>query len=228
MPDDSRSDAYPAIGDYAIIGDTRSAALISRHGSIDWLCWPRFNSRSVFARILDANRGGHFEIRPSVPFETERRYVDATNVLETTFITSGGRARVLDLMPALTEEQKDKVLLPFRELLRRIECIEGEVPVTVTYAPRPDYGRSVPQLHVRHGDTIACMNGPEVWCLRSDVAMEIVDRGVARAEVVVKCGERHDFALSYETHAPAGYARIHGDGDAIIDETLAFWRQWSS
>jgi len=228
MPNGSPSDAYSAIGDYAIIGDARSAALISRHGSIDWLCWPRFNSRSVFARILDANRGGYFEIRPSVPFETERRYVDETNVLETTFITSGGRARVLDLMPALTEAKKDKLLLPFRELLRRIECIEGEVPMTVTYAPRPNYGRSVPQLHLRHGDTLACMDGPEVWCLRSDVKMNVVERGIARAEVLVKCGERHDFALSYETHAPAVYARINGDTDAVIDDTLAFWRRWSS
>ncbi len=228
MPNDSQSDAYPPIGDYAIIGDTRSAALISRHGSIDWLCWPRFNSRSVFARMLDANLGGYFEIQPAVPFEAGRRYVDATNVLETTFITSGGRARVLDLMPALTEEKKDRVLLPFRELLRRIECVEGEVPMTVSYVPRPNYGRSVPHLAVRHGDTIACMDGPEVWCLRSDVTMKIVDRGIARAEVTVKAGERHDFALSYETHAPAVYARINGDTDAVIDETLSFWREWSS
>src|ERR1041385_6260163 len=117
MPDDSRSDAYPAIRDYAIVGDTRSAALISREGSIDWLCWPRFDSRSVFARILDANRGGYFSIQPSVPFRAERRYVDATNVLETTFITSGGRARMLDLMPALTESKKSDALLPFRARL---------------------------------------------------------------------------------------------------------------
>jgi GH15 family glucan-1,4-alpha-glucosidase len=228
MPNDSPSDGYSPIRDYALIGDTRSAALISRHGSIDWLCWPRFDSRSVFARILDANRGGYFSIQPSVPFKVERRYVDATNVLETTFITDGGRARVLDLMPALTEDQKDNLLLPFRELLRRIECIEGEVPMTVTYAPRPNYGRSVPHLLLRHGDTLACMDGPEVWCLRSDVAMNVVERGVARAEVIVKCGEKHDFALSYETHAPAVYARINGATDVVIDETLAFWRQWSS
>ena len=63
MPGDSRSEAYPPIRDYAIIGDSRSAALISRTGSIDWLCWPRFNSRSVFARILDTNRGGYFSIQ---------------------------------------------------------------------------------------------------------------------------------------------------------------------
>jgi GH15 family glucan-1,4-alpha-glucosidase len=228
MRRDSQSEAYPPISDYAIIGDTRSAALISREGSIDWLCWPRFDSRSVFARILDTNRGGYFSIRPSVPFETERRYVDATNVLETTFVTSGGRVRVLDLMPAMTEEQKDKVLLPFRELLRRIECVEGEVPMVVTYAPRPNYGRAVPHLNHRNGDTIACTNGPEVWCLRSDVPLKVIERGVARAEVIAKKGERHDFALSYETHAPAVYARINGDGDVVIDETLAFWRNWSS
>src|SRR5438067_972212 len=175
MPHDSRSDAYPPIGDYAIIGDTRSAALVSRTGSIDWLCWPRFDSRSLFARILDVNRGGYFSIQPSVPFETERRYIDATNVLETTFVTGSGRARLLDLMPAITEEKKATVLLPFRELLRRIECVEGEVPMIMTYAPRPDYGRIVPELIPRNGDTVACMSGPEVWHLRSDVAMKIVD-----------------------------------------------------
>ncbi|HEX7190665.1 MAG TPA: glycoside hydrolase family 15 protein, partial [Thermoanaerobaculia bacterium] len=221
-------DPYTPIRDYAVIGDSRSAALISRSGSIDWLCWPRFNSRSVFARILDANRGGYFSIQPSVPFETERRYVDATNVLETTFITGGGRARLLDLMPALFEEKKANVLLPFRELLRRIEGIEGEVPMVVMYVPRPNYARAVPELSLRHGDTLACMNGPEVWCLRSDVPMKVVDRGIARAEVRVKRGEKHDFALSYETHAPAVYARINGDSDLVIDETLAFWRKWSS
>jgi GH15 family glucan-1,4-alpha-glucosidase len=228
MPGVSPSDAYVPIRDYAIIGDTRSAALVSRHGSIDWLCWPRFDSRSIFARILDANRGGYFSIQPSVPFKTERCYVDGTNVLETTFITDTGRSRVLDLMPALTEEKKADVLLPFRELLRRIECLDGEVPMVVTYMPRPDYGRAVPHLMPRNGDTIACVNGPEVWCLRSDVPMKIVDRGIARAEVTVKKGERHDFALSYETHAPAVYARINGDGQIVIDETLAFWRNWSA
>jgi len=226
MQSDSRSDAYVPIRDYAIIGDSRSAALISRNGSIDWLCWPRFHSRSVFARILDANRGGYFAIQPAVPFETKRQYLDATNVLETTFITAAGSVRILDLMPALSEAKKERMLLPFRELLRRVECIDGEVPMVATYAPRPDYARVVPELK---GQTlIVCASRSEVWHLRTDVAMQIPERGVARAEFTMKRGERHDFALSYETRAPAVYPRINGEADMVIDETIAFWREWSS
>ena len=227
MQSDSRSDAYVPIGDYAIIGDSRSAALISRNGSIDWLCWPRFHSRSVFARILDASRGGYFVIHPSVPFETKRQYLDATNVLETTFITASGTARILDLMPALPEEKKARMLSPFRELLRRVECIDGEVPMIATYAPRPDYARVVPELRL-HDTLIVCASRSEVWHLRTDVAMRIAERGIAHAEFTMKRGERHDFALSYETRAPAVYPRINGDADEVIDETIAFWREWSS
>jgi GH15 family glucan-1,4-alpha-glucosidase len=227
MPGDSRSDAYPPIADYAIIGDTRSAALISRDGSIDWLCWPRFDSRSVFARLLDADRGGFFAIRPAVPFRAERRYVEETNVLETTFVTDSGRVKVLDLMPALAEESKRRVLLPFRELLRRVECLEGEVPMSITYAPRPDYGRVVPELRSRR-DVVVCLHGPEIWTLRTDVTMEIAGRGIARAQLTMRRGERHDFVLGYETHAPGVYPRINEEANVVVDETLAFWRRWSS
>src|SRR5262245_4236689 len=79
------TDSPVAIGDYAIIGDCRSAALISRAGSLDWLCWPRFDSASYFGALLDRARGGAFSIRPATAFTSERRYVEDTNVLETTF-----------------------------------------------------------------------------------------------------------------------------------------------
>src|SRR5438552_5900514 len=88
---------YPPIADYAIIGCTRSAALISREGSIDWLCWPRFDSPSIFARILDSQKGGHFSIRPAGQFKGTRRYLPDTNVLETTFESESGVVRMLDL-----------------------------------------------------------------------------------------------------------------------------------
>lgn len=84
------------IGDYAIIGDCRSAALVSRGGSIDWLCWPRFDSPSLFAAILDRQRGGHFTVRPTAPFKASRRYLDRTYVLETTFVTDTGTMRLID------------------------------------------------------------------------------------------------------------------------------------
>ena len=90
------------IQDYAIVGDGRSAALISRGGSLDWLCWPRFDSPSLFAAILDEDRGGRFSIAPRRPFRSERAYLGDTNVLRTRFFAAGGELTLTDFMPVYT------------------------------------------------------------------------------------------------------------------------------
>src|SRR5918995_834068 len=131
----------PPIADYAVIGDCRSAALISREGSIDWLCLPRFDSPSVFASLLDPDRGGRFLIRPTGSSTVTRRYIDDTNVLETTFTTPTGVLRMTDVMPVDTEAAKARELWSDHEILRRIECLAGEVQVQVVFAPRFEYGR---------------------------------------------------------------------------------------
>src|ERR671916_1601327 len=119
-------DAYPPIGDYALIGDGRSAALVSRDGSLDWLCWPRFDSPSIFAALLDAERGGRFRVRPAGAFRSERRYLPETNVLETTFHCPTGTLALRDLMPVASEEDKRATLTPEREILREVEGLTGE------------------------------------------------------------------------------------------------------
>jgi GH15 family glucan-1,4-alpha-glucosidase len=215
-------DSVP-IADYAAIGCTRSVALISRGGSIDWLCWPRFDSPSIFGRLLDIGKGGFFAIHPAIQHESRREYLDGTNVIRTTFTTERGTAKLLDLMPVLTEEEKRSKLTPFRQLLRRIEVIDGELPVEVVYAPRPDYARITPRLQQR-GDSIHCGWGARVLNFRSDAKFEI-DEGTAIARFTLKAGQSRTFALGFDDHTPAVLPSISDDA---IERTIKFWRDWSS
>jgi GH15 family glucan-1,4-alpha-glucosidase len=217
---------YRPIADYAVIGDTRSIALISSLGSIDWLCWPRFDAPSLFARLLDAKKGGCFSIAPAVPCRVRRRYVDATNVLETTFACDDGEVALLDLMPVMTEEEKQHRISPFRQLLRRITCVRGELPMRVEYTPRPDYARTIPHLEARR-DAIYCAWGARVLNLRSDARFDVRgDRAVA--ELILRRGEQRTFALGYDDHAPAIFPHLGDEATHEIERTLDFWRDWSS
>jgi GH15 family glucan-1,4-alpha-glucosidase len=147
--------AYPLISDYGVIGDSRSCALISRDGSIDWLCLPRPDSPSIFGRILDWQSGGYFQIRPQGQYETRRRYIPATNVLETTFEAREGVMTLTDFMPAQTEEAKRRQLNPLRAIIRILECKGGRVPVELVFQPRPNYGRREYVIHRRCRDDFA-------------------------------------------------------------------------
>ena len=217
---------YRPIADYAIIGCTRSAALISSEGSIDWLCWPRFDSPSVFARILDYDKGGYFSIRPRVLFKSQRRYLDSTNVIETIFKSSEGIVRLIDLMPVMREEEKQRRLLPFRQILRRIECVWGEVPIEVRFSPRPNYAQSPPDLKYR-GDSVFCEQIPIALHMRSDIKFDL-DGPNAIARFTMRRGDRHDFALAFEDRSPAVLPHIGDEATANIERTVKFWREWSS
>lgn len=133
------------IADHALIGDCRTAALVSREGSINWLCLPNFSDPSIFASILDPN-GGHFSIRPSSPFTVTRRYCPGTVVLETTFETSSGCVRVFDCLPVV---DGIATLRPPREVLRIVEGVWGSVEMQVEVSVRADYARARPQLRQR-------------------------------------------------------------------------------
>ena len=125
------------IGDYALLSDCHCAALVSRTGSVDWLCFPRFDAPAVFARILDP-AGGHFSIRPAGEFDARRRYVDQTMALETTFRTPGGTAALTDAMAVGRNERgHDLGTGSPGVLLRQLACTDGEIEIEVSYAPVP-------------------------------------------------------------------------------------------
>src|ERR1035438_3563269 len=137
---------WPAIDDYGIIGDCRSAALVSRDGSIDWLCWPRFDKPSIFAALLDRQRGGHWRVSPVGAATIERQYVPDSNVLETRFSNHSGSAVLTDLMPSSSRASRERILLPDHEILRKLTCVAGEWEFEIEFSPRADYGKNKVQL----------------------------------------------------------------------------------
>src|SRR5215472_11351539 len=140
---------YPAISDHGLIGDLQTAALVDREGSIDWFCCPRFDSPSVFASLLDRSRGGAFQIAPSHGADVVKQlYFPDTAVLITRFMQKDGVAEIVDFMPV----EQPTVASNHRRLVRIVPGIRGDVPVTVTCAPRFDYARQSHSLDITsHG-----------------------------------------------------------------------------
>ena len=133
-----------AIADYALLSDCHSAALVSRAGSIDWLCFPRFDSPSVFGRILD-DEAGHWSIHPTADAEVTRRYIDDTMILETTFRTATGTAVLVDALAVGRNERGHSLGADAPSaLLRQITGTSGAAEIVLSYAPRPEYGLVYP------------------------------------------------------------------------------------
>lgn len=143
-----RIDGYLPLEAYAAIGDTQALALVGRDGSIDWMCVPQLDSPSIFGGIFDPERGGRFVLTPEIPFTSERRYLERTNVLETTFHTASGDMRITD---ALMIDNSQPA--PWRELVRQMQGLSGTVPMSWRFEPRLDYGRCTAEFE-RHGDAV--------------------------------------------------------------------------
>jgi len=217
------------IGDYAIVGDCRSAALVHRSGSLDWLCWPRFDSPSIFAAILDSERGGFWRISPrnNDQFQTTRSYIGETNVLSTRFESPMGSCEFLDLMPVMNEATKHKVLVPDHELIREIRCTEGEVQIEVVFYPRQQYAESAVRLRDLGPLGIQFENGRGVYYLHSSVPLTILpDRAVAT--FALKRGESARFSFTYSEVSPVVLPPVRDWTQHRIEQTLAWWRNWAA
>src|SRR6516162_4189296 len=136
-----------SIADYALLSDCRSAALVSKDGSVDWLCFPRFDGPSVFGRLLDQS-AGHWSIRPAGDTEVSRRYVDDTMLLETTFRAPSGTAVLVDALAVGPNERGHELGAGAPSvLLRHVTGVEGDVELELSYEPRPEYGLIYPLLN---------------------------------------------------------------------------------
>ncbi|UJR85519.1 glycoside hydrolase family 15 protein [Sandaracinus amylolyticus] len=207
-----------AIEDYGLIGDTTTIALVSRHGSIDWLCLPRIDSDACLAKLLGDDDHGSWTLQPAAPVRTiHRRYRGDTLILETEITCDGGRARVIDFMPPGSAEH---------DIIRIVEGLEGEVPMHADLKVRFGYGAHVPWIKT-DGRCATLTSGPSALFYNSPVPLA-PDLETARLEAsfVVRPGDRLPFVLGfYDSHASAPQHVV--DADAELARTEKYWREWA-
>jgi len=217
-----RSPPYPPLREYAAIGDGRTVALVARDGSIDWLCLPDLDSPSVFAAILDAERGGRFALRPRQPHEARRRYLPDTNVLETTFTTSTGAVRVTDAMTL-----PGRGLGPARELVRCVEGLSGSVALTWRVEPRFGYGSAPVRLESRRPYPVATSGSDALAVCAWDAGSVQCEAAGMGADFEIGEGGRATIAM-VTAHAEPLVFPGRAQAEARAATTVEFWRRWAA
>jgi GH15 family glucan-1,4-alpha-glucosidase len=210
------------LADYAAIGDGRTVGLVARDGSIDWLCLPDHDSPSVFAAVLDADRGGRFALEPEIPAHVHRRYLPDTNVLETTFTTRLGVVQVTDALALPGSE-----LGPTRELIRRITCVTGRVPMHWRITPAFGYGAVPPAIERRGGIPVAVTGRDALAVCSWDAGEAQIDDEAIFGRFEANPSSRPLIALCAAHQEPLVLpAREHVE--VRLDATTAYWRRWAA
>ena len=205
------------IEDYALIGDTQTAALVGKNGSIDWLCVPRFDSGAVFAALLGNRDNGRWQIAPAGGLQrVERRYLEHTLVLETTFVTDDGVVKVTDCMP-----NRGRTV----DVVRLVEGVSGRVPMHMDMTIRFDYGSIVPWVGRSDDDeTLRAIAGPDAMVLRTPARTHGAGKATI-ADFVVNAGEKVPFVLAYYASHEEPPRPVNAE--RAIKETASWWRHWA-
>jgi GH15 family glucan-1,4-alpha-glucosidase len=212
---------YKPIADYGVVGDLSTVALVGMDGSIDFMCFPEFDSPSVFAALLEHKRGGRFKLAPVLDGAARKQlYIPDTNILLTRFLSNDGLAEISDFMPITG-------LGHAHDLVRRAKCIRGELRFEMVCEPRFDYGRAEHRVEKKKGEVLFISRGADQTSLRlrSEVPMR-VKNGAAVAEFTLRSGESAAFVLEGAT--PGGSspsARRNYVADSF-KQTMDFWRGW--
>jgi len=204
------------IEDYALIGDCEAAALVCRDGSIDWLCWPRFDSPACFAALLGTKKNGYWRIAPAdEKVSIKRRYLPHTLILETTFTTRDGEVRLTDFMPPHGKAS---------DVVRLVTGVRGRVDMRSDLALRFCYGSSVPWVTRDEDGSLKAIAGPDMVVLRTPAPLKGKDLETF-SEFAVSAGETVPFVLTYaRSHLPLPEPL---DGARELAETEAFWKKWT-
>ena len=214
MPEPAQ-EASPAIEDHAFIGDCTAAALVNRSGSINWLCWPRFDSAACFAALLGSADNGHWRVAPRNPASVSRRYLDGTLILVTRFECADGVVELFDFMPLDSANS---------QVVRIVRGISGSVPMRSELALRFDYGAAIPWVEALGDGSVRAICGPEMAVLYPSVPQEAEDHTTV-AEFTVRAGQTVSLVLRYypSHQKPDGWP----DAEAELQRTEAAWLAWS-
>ncbi len=212
---------YKPISSYGIIGDLHTIALVGTDASIDFMCFPRFDSPSIFAALLDRKKGGHFQLSPLMNDAGQKQlYMPDSNVLLTRFQSEGGMVEISDFMPIME-------LGHAHDLVRRAKCIRGEVPFRMVCAPRFDYGRAGHRVQKKKHEVLFISKGPDKTALRlrSEVPLKVVN-GDAVAEFTLRSGQKAAFVLEDANRKGGSPSASRDYVSNSFKQTMNFWRDW--
>ncbi|PRY11376.1 GH15 family glucan-1,4-alpha-glucosidase [Pontibacter ummariensis] len=215
---------YQPIEDYGIIGDLNSVALVSKRGSIDFMCFPDFDSPTVFAAMLDKEKGGYFNIHPLLEdINHKQLYLPETNVLLTRFLSEEGVAEITDFMP---EEE----MYGGKEIIRRVACIKGQMRFKVECCPRFNYARSAHSVEqVNDHQLIFRSEGDDQLVLRLKSSVPLQHRnGDGYAEFTLAAGGMADFLLEEVDVSSPGIADLRAFVEKSLFDTINYWKNWSA
>jgi GH15 family glucan-1,4-alpha-glucosidase len=213
---------YLPIADHGLIGDLRSVALVGSNGTIDWYCCPRFDAPSVFAALLDVDRGGSFKLAPDVPAQTKQFYIPDTNVLITRFFAPDGLGEIQDFMPIIDDSREaDR-----HRLIRRVVCVRGSLPFRAEVAPRFGYGTEPHTVHLEpHRATFTSDSLSLALTASAPITSDGVD---VCSKFTITEGESVVFALDRVGDGVAELPCALTEDDQLFDATVKYWRRWLS
>jgi GH15 family glucan-1,4-alpha-glucosidase len=220
--------SYQPIENYGVVGDMRSVALVGKDGSIDWCCLPNFDSPSIFARLLDCDKGGWWRLAPAAEAQVKQMYLPDTNVLVTRFFTGRGMAETIDFM-SIGPEAGGETESRSRQIVRIAKAIRGPIPFRLECRPAFDYARQAHQISLAGDSQSAVFDaGQQQFVLKGSRAMNQEGAGVT-SDFALQSGEEAVFVLRQRGgRADAGTAEPPVDAEALLNETVRFWRGWAS